>query len=444
MKETKKMSIKHTNKRQLNPIRNIFILLFLLLFGIGVKAQVITFTLGEKELVTKLYPTPGTNGYPDTTAEIVKDFLEMSLNNDGVSFNSVDVSLAEKGSKANYQVKIDSTDPQAVGYEKMMPPVFHESIGGQALNGVNACKDLGQICWNPLRGFGEGYHESKWDIFMPLGLPMVNQKIIMLLHYPPYVSLQDHDYLKNNTMYRWERMLESVGVPKSEVVLYESIVDINPIAAPGSGQSAFLPIMMATNYFDYPAAGRDYITPMMAHMIDPPSNSSTTHTVPVIVFGGEATGFWRVKYRYELPKDYKGFPVFTVLSHGDLKVTPDSTKKTAYFGANHPIAAVYQTCNSYPGIIEMEKQDLVTACFTKKLGENPAMNTQDAFESCEKQWMKEPTAEEEKKVCINSIIDMSNYGSCSWEQAGVWCAANNNDVCGGAAMPQCIDQKKEK
>ena len=66
----------------------------------------------------------------------------------------------------------------------MMPPVFSQEIGGQALNGVDACKELGNVCWNPMEGFGEGDDESKWDIFMPLGLPIVSQKMIMLLHYP--------------------------------------------------------------------------------------------------------------------------------------------------------------------------------------------------------------------------------------------------------------------
>jgi len=431
--------------------KKLIVAILSLIFGGGISsavvAEVYTFKLGEKSLVNALYPTPGTNGYPNSTAEIIKKFLNMSLENDGITFNTTNVSLVNIGSSTYYQIKIDSDDSKAADYKVMMPPIFQENIGGQALNGVNACKEMGQVCWNPLRGFGTGKNESQWDIFMPLGLPLVSQKMIMLLHYPPYVSLEDHDYLKNNTMYRWERMLESVGVPKTEIRLYESIVDINPIAAPGSGQSAFLPIMMATNYFDYPQANREYIGPMMAHMIDPPANKSATNTLPIIIFGGEAIGFWRLKYRDQLPLDYKGFPEFGVLQYGSLKVSSTSAKKTAYMGANHPIAAVYQKCDTSPGILEMEKQDLTTACFTQKLANDPAMDPETAQNACYEQWMKPKAGSaEEATICANAIIDMSNYNSCNWEQATTWCQANNNAVCTTGPTPipepECYTSKK--
>ena len=420
--------------------KNLTLLMLSIIFTLSlsstIQAQIYTFKLGEKSLVNALYPTPGTNGYPNTTAEIIKDFLDMSLKNDNVLFNSTSVYLSTSGNKINYHITIDSTDSKAADYKVMMPAVFQDTIGGQALNGVDTCKAMGQVCWNPMRGFGSGKYESKWDIFMPVGLPMVSQKIIMLLHYPPYVSLEDHDYLKNNTMYRWERMLDSVGVDKADISLYESIIDINPIAAPGSGQSVYLPIMMAANYFDYPEGNREYITPMISHMISPPGNTSTSNTLPVIVFGGEAIGFWKIKYRDQLPLDYKGYPKFDVLDSGSLNVSPESNKKTAYMAANHPIAAVYQKCDTSPGIIEMEKQDLVTACFSKKLGNDPAMDPKTAADACKKQWM-DPVAgtNEEQTVCANAIIDMSNYNSCNWEQAVTWCKENNNAVCTTEATP---------
>ncbi|MEK7991521.1 MAG: hypothetical protein VSS52_010985 [Thiotrichaceae bacterium] len=325
----------------------------------------------------------------------------------------------------------------------MMPPIVSAGIGGQALKGVDDCKAMGTDCWNPMEGFGSASDPSIWDIFMPLGLPLANQKMVMLLHYPPYVSLEEGDYLNNNTMRRWERMLQSVGVAENDISLYESIVDVNPIAAPGSGQSAYLPTLMASAFFDNATNDRQYISPMLVHMSNPPANEANSRTLPVIIFGSEAIEYWKVKYKDNFPVDSKNYPIFSVLDYGDLTIN-GSDKETPYMGANHPIAAVYQDCSSDPGIITIEKQDLTTACFTRTLGEEPQTATDVAFNACNETWMTDtPAQDQDAVICTNAIIDMSYFNSCSWEQASEWCAENSNQVC-GATLPECINDDKDK
>jgi hypothetical protein len=107
-------------------------------------------------------------------------------------------------------------------------------------------------------------------------MPLVNQQAVILLDYPPAVSLIAGDYLKNVTMERWSRVLAAAGV--SNPVLYETIVDTRPIAAPGTGQTAYLPD--PATYFNAPNTDHFYITPMVALLTNPPSNTSATHSIP--------------------------------------------------------------------------------------------------------------------------------------------------------------------
>ena len=78
---------------------------------------------------------------------------------------------------------------------------------------------------------------------------MLSQKMVMLLHYPPYTALQQSDYLNNATLNRWQRILTSAGVAASDTTLYTTTVDIFPIAAPGSGETGCFPTANAMNFF---------------------------------------------------------------------------------------------------------------------------------------------------------------------------------------------------
>ena len=78
---------------------------------------------------------------------------------------------------------------------------------------------------------------SQWVPCLPLGMPVANHRAVMLLHYPPIVAYRNADYLKNMTLQRWKQILLCAGVDRPE--LYHSIIDVNPIAAPGSGESEY-------------------------------------------------------------------------------------------------------------------------------------------------------------------------------------------------------------
>ena len=92
--------------------------------------------------------------------------------------------------------------------------------------------------------------KCKWNLFLPLGLNNIGQRGILLMHYPPWQVLQQATFMEVMTMHRWNTVLQAAGVPKEQVSFYRTIVDVNPIAAPGSGQSEYpndyFPIMAAS------------------------------------------------------------------------------------------------------------------------------------------------------------------------------------------------------
>ena len=68
-------------------------------------------------------------------------------------------------------------------------------------------------------------------MFLPLVLAVSNHRSVQLLHFPPDYA---QDYLGSKTSQRREDLLKANGVPLEEVTLYESILDIAPIAAPSN------------------------------------------------------------------------------------------------------------------------------------------------------------------------------------------------------------------
>jgi hypothetical protein len=261
----------------------------------------------------------------------------------------------------------------------------------------------------------------------------VSQNMVMLLHYPPYVSMQQYDYLNNNTLARWRRLFaDQNGTIPANVSLFEEIIDITPIAAPGSGESTCLTTDMAISYFNTAKHGL-YVSPMLTVLSDPPSNPSSTNTRPIIAFGSEARSF--------LQKAYK-LPSVNVLKAGKLKLAADSTKQTPYLGANHPIAAVYQTCTvskGNVGIVAMEQQDLATSCFASTMAGQPDENPVAVAKNCLNSFTSNPSATNKALICINAEIDMgglnaSGLPAVSWDEAQAWCNGHEQNPC--PATPQ--------
>ncbi len=353
-----------------------------------------------------------------TPEDVIAHYTLSSLHADGIRI--IDGSMKVHDNDGRYTIAFDvdeskSNAARAQDYAKVHPILMDENHAGQAINGVEACKKLPGV-WNPLSGFKVNDHEvSEWSLFLPLGMPMVNQKAVTLLHYPPSIAMRHADYLHNVTLQRWQNLLSCVGVSESDHWLYDTFVDVNPIAAPGSGESEYpndyFPIMLSSAFFDSDCVpgpdgkplSANYIRSMLEELLNPPrikEDKSRNYTLPLLVGGSplydpQAPGWFRVRYKEFLPTkpehDKHGIPQANVMQVGLIKINENSEKLTPYMIVNHMIAAgvtgaVTSEGGKIPDIRRYEGEDLVAAEFLKQYDQNPNISPEEAKKNACLKW----------------------------------------------------------
>jgi len=421
-------------------------------------ASVVEYDLpGDARYQDKLYPPPSViaPALNLTTPELViAHFTASSLKADGIQVVPDSLQVSSRDGTGRYHIRFECAPGfESAGqlYATIHPRLLDEAHAGQAINGAEACQAT-PGAWNPMAGFPVNNHDGRceWRLFLPLGMPMVNHKAVTLLHYPPYVAMQNADYLNNMTLQRWQRLLEQAGIDASEHFLYDCILDVNPIAAPGSGQSEYnndyFPIMMASVFFDNERDNRNYIRSMLEVLLNPPHNEANPYTLPLLVGGSplydpQAPGWFRVRYKEFLPTaptnppGNQGIPLANVMQAGAIRINPDSKKLTPYMIANHMIAAgVTGRCTATPGVIPdirtYEAQDLVAASFLRQYADNPAIDPSDAKRNACREWFgnddgtgaPQPAPDKMRLLCALAQMDLffdpvKVQPVYTWEQA---------------------------
>ncbi len=345
------------------------------------------YSLGSVALLDELFP-PAALANPSVgltdQPEVIAHYTLNSLLADGFDQPMAHV----LSTNDQYWVEISATQPesQLEQFAAHHKTLFAPQTAGKAVAGADLLKRLG--VWNPMQGYPVNADSDdglcKWHLFPPLGLNVMGQKGLLLMHYPPWQVLQQGTFLEVMTMHRWDTVLGASGIPKDEVSFFRTFVDVNPIAAPGAGQSEYpndyFPIMMASAFFDG-APERDYIRAMLGYYLNGPNATGQSHTLPLLVCGSplydpQAPGWFRVAYKNAMPKDANGTPVTDVLQVGKVRISPDSPRETPYMVANHMIAAgVTGKCTDYPAKIPdirmYEAQDLVAATFLYEYTKDP-------------------------------------------------------------------------
>jgi hypothetical protein len=314
----------------------------------------------------------------DTYEDVIAYFTKSSLAEDGIQLKDGSLAVTKGTGDAGYTVSFDPLPAfaqQAAQFAAMHAAMLDEQHAGLGLAGADAC--MRTAAWNPMAGYPVNRSDgpSEWVACLPLGMPMVNHQAVTLMHYPPIVAYRTADYLNNMTLRRWAQILQCVGI--SQPQLYHAIIDVNPIAAPGSGESEYpndyFPINLTSLFFDNDQQGLTYVRSMIELMLDPPANAANPCTLPLLACGSplydpQAPGWFRTRYKDQLPTDKNSTPRVDVLQVGFIKVNPNSAKKTPYMVANHMIAAgVTGQCtkdrSKIPNIEKYEAQDLVAATF---------------------------------------------------------------------------------
>jgi len=389
-----------------------------------------------------------------TYTDIIAHFTRSSLTQDQIPFTEVSVLTNLFG----YVVQITTDDVEAAKSFANIHGIFLDSgHGGLALRGAALCQSV-EGCWNPMAGYPVNTNasdgQSKWNPYLPLGMGMANQKSLLLMHYPPWVALQEVDYLDNMTLERWVRLLTAVGMESTDASYYKTVLDVNPIAAPGSGESEYnndyFPIMLASSYFDNDAQQATYIPNMIELLTQPPSTVSNTYTLPLLVGGSplydpQAPAWFRVAYKEQLQPDPNQIVPMAVMQTGLVSIS-DGAKPTPYMGTNHMIAAgVTGTCTDDPTQIpdmrQYEAQDLVAACWVTTYSSQPDADPTTVRDACCAQYYVQPPGQ--PTVCSGTPVaseqncwlaqidlffdDATIQPSCSQAQAQTWCTQSAVD-----------------
>ncbi|NQY67660.1 MAG: hypothetical protein HRT72_08050 [Flavobacteriales bacterium] len=407
----------------------------------------IQYTLGPKNKIKQLFPPAEFANYdiePKNLEDVIRHYTINSLKADNIN-GIKDVHVKIKNN--NYEITLLGEDPdnKFSTFGERHAKIFSSDYAQKAIKGKKLLKKLN--LWNPMTGYyvndSETDGHSKWHLFPPLGLNVAAQKGILLMHYPPWAVIQGGTFENAITMTRWGQVLEAAGIPKAESGLYKTIIDINPIAAPGSGESEYpndyFPIMMASGFFDSPErSNRDYIKSMLELYLSPPGwSEDNKYTLPLLICGSalydpQAPGWFRCAYPEVLQKIEKGVPPkdkaplkdrilsVDVLQTGTFKIHPDSKQETPFMIANHMIAAgVTGECtddpSKIPDIRQYEAQDLVAATFLKLYSENPNIDPEKAkIKACLKWYGNKngtgipiPPIEEDKRIiCALAQMDL--------------------------------------
>ena len=419
-----------------------------------------SYPLDEISILTKLFP-PAKSVNPDVgltdLPSVIAHYSKNSLLAD--AFTDVTAQVEEKGGA--YVVTVTSSEAleELQKFAYWHQKIFGPEAGGKAIVGMEMMKDLG--VWNPMSGFPVNDNPDdgrcKWHLFPPLGLNVMGQRGLLLMHYPPWQVLQQATFLDVMTMARWNTVLKASGVPEDEVSFYRTFIDVNPIAAPGEGQSEYpndyFPIMMSSAFFDGPG-DRNYIRTMLNLYLNGPQATGSQFTLPLLICGSplydpQAPGWFRVAYKNDLPVDKNGTPTVDVLQAGKVKFSPDSARETPYLIANHMIAAgVTGRCTDdpaeIPDIRKYEAQDLVAALFLYEYSKNPDLDPQKAKRRACQRWFgnddgsgaPNPSKEEDRQIiCALAQMDLffvpgpPPHPRYTFQEAMKRCASADNKPC---------------
>lgn len=314
--------------------------------------------LGNASQLTQLYSWPNAPEHPQSLADTLHHYTTQTATRDGMPY--LQVYMAQQDGR--YLATLRSTDWRVLDYQERLPRFL--TIGQLGVEATEQLKAKG--LWN----------EQEWRLFLPLGLAMIEQRSVQLLHFPPDYSLPEQDYLGSKTSLRWESLLIENEVPANQVTLYEAIVDIAPIAAPASAGST-----LAVTYPYYAPYARAMLEFLLSR------DSDVGH--PVVAYGYPVRQWLQQQYGLALQ----------VLDIGIIKL--DNGQQASVIAANHPSFIWYAKDKSFDAAQQVMFQDLIAACWQATMGNAPDGNPLATRQQCNDTWHARP-----QRVCI-----------LTWEQA---------------------------
>lgn len=327
--------------------------------------------LGDEQALLQLYSWPNTPDSPQSLTDTISHYTRQSAERDGLPNLAVTV----WNDLGTYTATIRSSDWQVLDYSRRLPRFL--AIGQLGVQATAQLKAAG--LWN----------DKEWRFFLPLGLALVEQRSVQLLHFPPDYSLPDQDYLGSKTSQRWESLLQENGVAAADVTLYEAIVDIAPIAAPASAGKT----LEATYAYYAPYAKR-----MLEFLLQRDQGAAR----PAVAYGYPVRQWLQQQYGLSLQ----------VLDTGVIDLGHGS--KASVIAANHPSFIWYVKDQGFDAAQQVMYQDLIAACWQVAMGKNPDADAALTRDTCNDSWREQP-----QQVCV-----------LTWEQAFGKSADEARQLCG--------------
>ena len=343
----------------------------------------VTVPLGDTKTLTTLYSYPNGQTPAQSLAQTIEHYLNQRVSRDLITQPRVSVNVT-----GDHYSAVISGDSKTVDDYSLQLTTFL-SNGQLAASAVQALKTAGK--WD----------DKEWRFFLPLGLSIVNQRSVQLLHFPPDYSLPGQDYLNSKTSQRWEQLLTLNNVPQQDVTLYESILDVAPIAAPASAGST---LSDTYSYFE------PYVLKMLPLLLD--LDEGATQALPIVAYGGPVRDW--VTSHYKLT----GFGVNTFTNIPVSQGT--STVSAPILGANHPSYIWYAKDQGRDYALNVMEQDLISACWQASMGSNPSQAGQTVLDTCTSGWNAQPMV-----VCVN--MEIQAYSKTP-EQAKTICEADKKSA----------------
>lgn len=394
----------------------------------------VSIPLGNTEQLTELYSYPNTPGSSDSLTDTVLHWFLLTLQRDGITAPGASARVILES--ATWMLALDGPSQfleQVAGYQTRLPQFL---ANGQAALTTVIPKLKADGKWDPSPDPSPPPYRP-WRFFLPFGMAMLNQKSLQFFHYPPIRLLEGtRDYLDDPVPVRWEELLTANGVPESDLLLHNTVMDATPIAAAddqgskhgGDPTYGLIPIQ----YFP------DYQRAQVALLLnDAPGHPG--YTVPIVVYGSHPNQVFSKLYNL-------------ALGNGKVavaEIVPD--KKTPVLGSQHPYV-FYAAAQGFPTVgsgkflsasacasaAQVMQTDLATARWQMLMAADPTQDPKTVLEGCVTYWADPSRA---GTICALTRHQASLYYATpetlqfsyptSLEDAAAFCATHGNQTCAG-------------
>ena len=297
----------------------------------------VSISLGDRDRVAKLYSYPNQSSGTDTLEETVFHWFNLTLERDGLKGEGASASVRIEGEE--YFLDLDgppSVQDDLQLYAERLPQFLDH--GWAALSVIEDLKTAKpDVPWpKELEGASDKLWDpmntGNWRFFLPLGMAMARQRSLNVLHYPPRRLLDGtRDYLRDPVPTRLIELAVVNGASRAgDVLLYQTVMDVAPIAADDDQGTIYLEKDGHTDYRNpvhliptqhFPDYQRDQIRLLLNI-----SSENDAYTVPITVYGTPARNTFEELYRVKL----------NPIKATTVNIIPDKT--TPVIASGHPYA----------------------------------------------------------------------------------------------------------